>query len=77
MRPPRPQSRPPRNHPVPAPHAPGARAGTEDLEGGFVARDGGRGGGAEVRGEGGEGGVGALDLVDVGGVEGGGEGAEG
>ena len=55
----------------------GAGSGRENFEACFVARDGGRLGRAEGRGEGGKGGVGALNLVDVSGVEGGGEGAEG
>ncbi len=72
-----PQSRRARYHPIAAFEAFGARASGEDLETGFVARDGNGVGGSEGGGEGGGGGVGALYLVDVGGVERRGEGAEG
>jgi len=72
-----PQSRRARYHPVAAFKAFGARAGGEDLETGFIARDGDGMGGSEGGGEGGMGGVSALYLVDVGGVERRGEGAEG
>jgi len=72
-----PQSRRARYHPVAAFKAFGARAGGDDLETGFVARDGDGMGGSEGGCEGGEEGVGALYLVDVGGVERRGEGAEG